>query len=64
MKIGKRSPGKHIPIVSVEDFHNGKFDYSFLFAWNHMKEIMLKEEEFTYKNNRKWITHVPNVKIL
>ena len=64
IKIGKRSPGKHIPIVSMEDFYKGKFDYSFLFAWNHMKEIMLKEEEFTSKNNRKWITHVPNVKIL
>jgi len=64
IKIGKRSPGMHIPIVPMEDFHNGKYDYSFLFAWNHMKEIMLKEKKFTMDNNRKWITHVPDVKIL
>ena len=64
IKIGQKSPGMHIPIVAMNDFYNGQYEYSFLFAWNHIKEIMLKEEAFTLKNNRQWITHIPDVKIL
>jgi methylation protein EvaC len=40
-----------------------KIDYAFLGAWNFSKEIMAKEKKFL-KNGGKFITHVPNVRIL
>jgi dTDP-4-dehydrorhamnose reductase len=47
-KIGKYSPGMHIPIVSTDYFRNDNPDIAYLFAWNHKKEI-LKKEKFLKK---------------
>ena len=55
-KIGKFSPGMHIPIVSMEHFKFNKPDSAFLFAWNHKKEIFKKESQFIKKG--KWFAHV------
>ena len=56
-KIGKYSPGKHIPIISHENFNKSYPDYVYLFAWNHKEEIFKKEEDFTSKGG-KWFSHV------
>ena len=56
-KIGKYSPGKHIPIKSMNHFYNNPPDVAFLFAWNHKKEIFKKEKEFK-KNGGTWFSHV------
>ena len=56
-KIGKYSPGMHIPIVSIDHFRKDNADIAYLFAWNHKTEIFAKEELFI-KNNGKWISHV------
>lgn len=56
-KINKFSPGMHIPIISMDKFKNNYFDYSYLFAWNHKKEIFNKEKIFI-KNGGKWLSHV------
>jgi methylation protein EvaC len=56
-KIGKFSPGKHIPIVDHKYFNRKFYDYSFLFAWNHKKEIEKKENKYL-KNGGKWISHI------
>jgi methylation protein EvaC len=63
IKQGKFSPGMHIPIVPYENFVSNPPDYAFLFAWNHMDEIMSKEKNFR-TNGGNWITHVPKVRIL
>ena len=55
-KIGKYSPGMHIPIVSIEKFRKDNPDVAYLFAWNHKNEILNKEKLFTKKG--KWISHV------
>ena len=55
-KIGKYSPGMHIPVVSMDHFKNNPPDKSFLFAWNHKKEIFIKEREFTKK--KRWFAHI------
>ena len=57
-KIGKFSPGMHIPIKSPEYFKENLPDIAYLFAWNHKKEIFLKEKNFTEKRNGKWFSHV------
>ena len=56
-KIGKYSPGMHIPIVDYKKFNKKFYEYSFLFAWNHKKEIEKKEKKYL-KSGGKWITHL------
>jgi hypothetical protein len=56
-KIGKYSPGMHIPIVSASEFRNNFPDIAYLFAWNHKKEIFSKESGFSDKGG-KWFSHV------
>ena len=55
-KIGKFSPGTHIPIVSMRHFYNNLPDIVYLLAWNHKKEIFKKEKKIFKKV--KWISHV------
>jgi methylation protein EvaC len=56
-KIGKFSPGMHIPIVEVSHFHKNLPNIAYLFAWNHKEEIFAKEKEFLNKNGE-WFSHV------
>lgn len=63
-KQGLYTPGKNIPIVSPETFHDDKkVDYAFLFAWNHAEEIMKKEQEFINRGG-KFIVHLPEPKVV
>ena len=62
IKQGKFSPGKHIPIKTIETFRNNYPDYVVLFAYNHAKEIMEKEQDYTNQGG-KWILYVPNVHV-
>ncbi len=61
-KIGKYSPGSHIPIIDHKLFLKEKPDVSVLFAWNHAKEIMNKEKIYKF-NGGKWLTFFPRVKV-
>jgi len=54
-KIGKFSPGTHIPILNYKYFRRGKFKNVFLFAWNHRQEIMKKEKKLKHIN---WFSHL------
>ncbi len=53
-KIGKFSPGVHIPIVDMSHFYNNQPDAIYLFAWNHKNEILKKENKF----KGEWFSHV------
>ena len=55
-KINKFTPGTHIPIVPINFFKNNIPDYTFLFAWNHKKEIFSKEKKIL--NKTKWFAHI------
>lgn len=63
IKQGKFSPGTHIPVRPYEEFQSNYPDYALLFAYNHAKEIMAKEQKFM-KSGGKWIVYVPEVKVL
>ena len=56
-KIGKFTPGTHIPVVSINHFRKTKTDYTILCSWNHRHEIFKKEKFYTKKGG-KWISHV------
>ena len=55
-KIGKYTPLSHIPIVDMDHYRKNVPDYTFLFAWNHKKEIFKKEKKLL--NKTKWIAHI------
>ena len=54
-KIGKYSPGTHIPILNYKYFSKQKYKNVFLFAWNHKQEIMKKEKKL---KNINWFNHL------
>lgn len=62
-KQGKYTPGKHIPIKPPCDMVKEKIDYTFLGAWNFLKEITQKEKKYL-NNGGKFITHVPEIRII
>jgi methylation protein EvaC len=63
IKQGKYSPGTHIPVRPYDEFFSNYPDYALLFAYNHAKEIMEKEQKFM-ESGGKWIVYVPKVKVL
>ena len=63
IKLDKFSPGAHIPIVDHVNFKDNYPDFALLFGYNHEKEIMAKEKEFMNQGG-KWITYVPEVKVI
>ncbi len=63
IKQGKFSPGAHVPVRPYEEFLKDYPDYALLFAYNHAKEIMTKEQKFVASGG-KWIVYVPEVQVL
>jgi methylation protein EvaC len=63
IKHNKFSPGSHIPVKPYEEFKNNYPDYALLFGYNHFREIMEKEQNFIKQGGR-WVTYVPEVKVL
>ncbi|MBH0781809.1 class I SAM-dependent methyltransferase [Nocardia bovistercoris] len=62
-KQHRLTPGKHIPVRPPTAFRDPYPDYALLFAWNHAEEIMANEQEFRRSGGR-WISYVPNVRVL
>ena len=62
-KQGKLSPGVHIPIVSPDIGFDKSVDYAYLGAWNFIKEIRKKENNYLNQGG-KFITHVPVVQVV
>ena len=54
-KINKFSPGMHIPIIDYKYFKKSNYKKIFLFAWNHKKEILLKEKKI---KDIQWFSHL------
>lgn len=61
-KIGRYTPGTHIPIKSHDFFAADRPPYTLLLAWNHKKEIFKKEKEYREKRG-KFILYFPKVVI-
>ena len=61
-KIGKFLPGTKIKVLKYKKLKDNKV-FVFLGAWNFYKEILKKRKHF-FNNSGKFITHVPNPRIL
>lgn len=63
IKQGKYSPGTHIPIRPYQEFCDEYPDYALLYAYNHAKEILGKEQAFKAAGG-KWILYAPKAQVL
>ena len=57
IKQNKFTPGMHILVKPYEEFLKYKPHIAVLFAWNHKKEIEIKEKIFI-DNGGKFISHI------
>jgi len=63
MKIGKYTPGMHIPVYSDKKLITDKPDYALVLAWNFAEEIMKNNKSYK-KNKGKFIIPLPHPKII
>jgi SAM-dependent methyltransferase len=63
LKIGRFTPGGHIPVVSDEFLLERQPDYALLLAWNFAEEIMNNLKQFSERGG-KFIIPIPNPKIV
>jgi hypothetical protein len=62
LKVGRYTPGTHIPIFSDAELLRRQPDYAILLAWNFTNEIMANLSEYRNKGG-KFIIPVPKPKI-
>jgi SAM-dependent methyltransferase len=62
IKIGKFTPGMHIPVFGDDKLLTDKPDYALLLAWNFSKEIIANNENFI-KQGGKFIVPIPKPEI-
>lgn len=58
LKVGRFTPGMHIPVVADEELVRQRIDYALLLAWNFAEEIMGNLTEFSQRGGR-FIIPVP-----
>ncbi|MGH7076061.1 MAG: methyltransferase domain-containing protein [Stellaceae bacterium] len=63
LKIGRYTPGMHIPVVADEVLFEKQPDYALLLAWNFAEEIMANLKRFS-DHGGKFIIPVPTPKIV
>lgn len=63
LKIGKYTPGTHIPVVADAELTNRMPDYALLLAWNFAEEIMKNLEAYRKKGG-KFIIPIPTPQIV
>ncbi len=61
LKIGKVTPGSHIPIISDEEFLEASIPYAILLSWNYA-DFFLKNSEYI-KQGGKFIIPLPQIVI-
>ena len=61
-KQGKHTPGKRIPVVSVDELAKNPPDYLLILAWNFAPSIMKKNESF--RKRGRFIIPVPTPRIV
>ena len=63
LKIGRHTPGMHIPIYDDEEIIKQKVDYALILAWNFSDEIMANMLEFK-ESGGKFIIPIPYPKVV
>jgi hypothetical protein len=59
LKVGKFTPGMHIPVLPVETVLERQPDYLLILAWNFAGEIMAQQQEYRQRGGR-FIVPIPD----
>ncbi|WP_433337502.1 methyltransferase domain-containing protein [Spirillospora sp. CA-294931] len=59
-KVGRLTPGTHIPVRPLDEFSRPYPSHALLFAWEHGDEIVARERDFRRAGGR-WLRYVPEV---
>ena len=57
-KVGRYTPGAHIPVRPVSTLHECRPDYALILAWNFASEIMRQQQAY-HETGGRFITPVP-----
>jgi hypothetical protein len=63
MKVGRLTPGSHIPVLPVETLLERQPDYVLILAWNFAEEIMAQQSEYRARGGR-FILPIPRPSII
>jgi hypothetical protein len=63
LKVGKFTPGMHIPVLPVSELLARRPDYTLILAWNFASEILEQQSEYRARGGR-FIVPVPEPRIL
>ena len=63
LKIGKYTPGMHIPVYSDDKLLENRPDYALILAWNFADEIIKNNQEYR-KGGGKFIVPIPTPKVI
>ena len=58
LKVGKLTPGMHIPVLSVDSLLEKKPDYVLILAWNFPEEIIRQQQDY-YLQGGRFIIPIP-----
>jgi len=63
LKIGKYTPGMHLPVRPTSTLLEDQPDYVLILAWNFADEIMLQQQEYATRGGR-FIIPIPSPRIV
>lgn len=63
LKIGRFTPGTHIPVVPDAQLFQARPDYSLLLAWNFAEEIMSNLRQYSAQGGR-FVVPIPSLRIV
>lgn len=63
-KIGKYSPGMHIPVVHIDEARNDPPDYFLVLAWNYLEKILEREDALRKRGVKFIVPTGPSLRVL
>jgi hypothetical protein len=63
LKVGRYTPGSHIPVLPAEALLERQPDYVLILAWNLAAEIMEQQREYRERGGR-FIIPIPTARIV